>query len=80
MVHRDNSHSGHCISLALTLLLVACGGGGSVGPDAVLAGLPADGRVVDDNGNPLPEFVSITSDSVWRTAIEGNGQLRRLRS
>ena len=45
--------------------------------DTVLAGLPEDRRIVDNNGNPLPELVSLTSDSVWRTAIEGDDQLRQ---
>ncbi|MDZ7784038.1 MAG: DUF1800 family protein [Halioglobus sp.] len=43
----------------------------------VLAGFPEDGQFLDDNGNPLPEIVSLTSDSVWRTAIEGDDQLRQ---
>jgi len=43
----------------------------------VLAGFPEDGQFLDDNGNPLPEVVSLTSDSVWRTAIEGDDQLRQ---
>lgn len=43
----------------------------------VLAGFPEDGQLLNDNGNPLPEIVSLTSDSIWRTAIEGDDQLRQ---
>ena len=44
---------------------------------AVLSGLPEDGGFLDENGNPLPEVVSLTSDSIWRTMIEADDQLRQ---
>ncbi len=45
--------------------------------DFVLAGFPADGNFLQDNGAPLPEVVFLPSDSFWKTAIEAEDQLRQ---
>lgn len=45
--------------------------------DAVLSGFPDDGQFIDSNGQLLPGLLSLPSDSFWRTAIEGEDQLRQ---
>ena len=45
--------------------------------ESVLAQLPADGDVRDENGNPRPELVLLPSNSFWEKAIEGEDQLRQ---
>jgi uncharacterized protein (DUF1800 family) len=45
--------------------------------ESVLEEFPDDGDFRDDNGNPLPELVFLTSNSVWKRAIKGNDQLRQ---
>ncbi|MCB1841714.1 MAG: DUF1800 domain-containing protein [Halioglobus sp.] len=45
--------------------------------NAVLAGFPDDGQIIGSNGQLLPGLLSLPSDSFWRTAIEGDDQLRQ---
>ena len=45
--------------------------------DRVLAGFPADGNFVDDNGNTLPQLQVLPSNSWWDAAIAGDDQLRQ---
>lgn len=45
--------------------------------EGVLSHFPEDGSFLGDNGQPLPELVFLPSDSFWKTAIEGDDQLRQ---
>ncbi|CAA0118136.1 Uncharacterised protein [Halioglobus japonicus] len=45
--------------------------------EEVLSHFPEDGSFLGDNGQPLPELVFLPSDSFWKTAIEGDDQLRQ---
>ncbi len=45
--------------------------------ERVLSQFPEDGTFVGSNGMPLPELVFLPSDSFWKTAIEGDDQLRQ---
>lgn len=45
--------------------------------EKVLSGFPEDEPFYDEVGQPLPEIVFLTSDSVWQTVIEADDQLRQ---
>jgi uncharacterized protein (DUF1800 family) len=45
--------------------------------ETVLAGFPADGQFLDEDGMPLPGIVFLGAESFWDKAIKGEDQLRQ---